>query len=336
MRYRGKSRYKKRSTNVVTMKFQSFMDISTDDASMQVISISAGGPEVLKRLSAQFAAYKYYKLGNIAIKLVPATTLPVDPSGLSINAGGQGVDPWDQLSPGLIRITNGEDIFENMSGLTTEEMDAIFKNMQLDPRWYKFMLQTGVKRHATPRYWQIGQFHQDKWPGADINVPRFNADGKIIGTSHAMMGQLPGSTPAILGGEAGSSSPLGLFQTGHSGVLGWLPTDSLHYTWNGSAWVRQPFIASPPEIECIKIILPRASLTKYPYRLYVTETVYFREPIVNFGVPYDDPQSGTMYLRPLDVFHTPGYPIPRLPDEAYGPADLFPSDADTGGNYGDD
>lgn len=317
------------------MKFQSFMDISTDDASMQVISISAGGPEVLKRLSAQFAAYKYYKLGNIAIKLVPATTLPVDPSGLSINAGGQGVDPWDQLSPGLIRITNGEDILEDMSGLTTAEMDAIFKNMQLDPRWYKFMLQTGVKRHASPRYWQIGQFHQDKWPGAIQNVPIIDGtDNSIDGTETIINAWRAGAGQMIAYG-AGSSA-YGLFQTGHSGVLGWLPTDGLQKTaqYNPLGDREVPFLASPPEIEVIKIVLPRASLTKYPYRLYVTETVYFREPIVNFGIPYDDPQSGVMYLRPLDVFHTPAYPVPRRPDEAYGPADTFPSNVDTGGNYG--
>lgn len=316
------------------MKFQSFMDISTDDSSMQVISVSAGGPEVLKRLSAQFAAYKYYKLGNIAIKLVPATTLPVDPSGLSINAGGQGVDPWDQLSPGLIRITNGEDIFENMAGLTTAEMDAIFKNMQLDPRWYKFMLQTGVKRHASPRYWQIGQFHQDKWPGAVTNFPELT-NGTVTGTAHIVEGENK-TAGAHLANYGGGSSPYGFFQTGHSGVLGWLPTDGLQLHAGLTGVKEDPFIASPPEIEVIKIILPRASLTKYPYRLYVTETVYFREPIVNFGIPYDDPQSGIMYLRPLDVFHTPGYPIPRMPQDAYGPADYFPSDADTGGNYGDD
>lgn len=315
------------------MKFQSFMDISTDDASMQVISISAGGPEVLKRLSAQFSAYKYYKLGNIAIKLVPATTLPVDPSGLSINAGGQGVDPWDQLSPGLIRITNGEDIFENMAGLNTAEMDAIFKNMQLDPRWYKFMLQTGVKRHASPRYWQIGQFHQDKWPGMVTNLPEVNGNGICTGTLHTIEDSITGIGVQTM--YAGGSSPMGLFQTGHSGVLGWMPTDGMTFVPDTTGKTI-PFLASPPEIEVIKIILPRASLTKYPYRLYVTETVYFREPIVNFGVPYNDPQSGVMYLRPLDVFHTPGYPVPRLPQDAYGPADLFPSDTDTGGNYGDD
>ena len=258
MRYRGKTRYKKQSTQVITMKFQSFMDISTDDSSMQVISISAGGPEVLKRLSAQFAAYKYYKLGNIAIKLVPATTLPVDPSGLSINAGGQGVDPWDQLSPGLIRITNGEDILEDMSGLTVVEMDAIFKNMQLDPRWYKFMLQTGVKRHASPRYWQIGQFHQDKWPGAIQNVPIIDGtDNSIDGTETIINAWRSGAGQMISYGPG--SSPYGFFQTGHSGVLGWLPTDGLQkvaqYSPLGDR--EQPFSASPPEIEVIKIVLPR-------------------------------------------------------------------------------
>lgn len=340
VRYKRKRGYYRKSTNTIMMKFQSFMDISTSDSSMQIISISAGGPEILKRLSAQFAAYKYYKIGNIAVKLVPATTLPVDPSGLSINAGGVGVDPWDQLSPGMMRITNGEDILEDLTGVNATEQDAIYQNMLLDPRWFKWMLQSGVKRHATPRYWQIGQLHQDKWPGSTINIPNLSFDAAGLaspnGTSHIEWSRA--GTAAADAANIAGSSPYGFFQTGHSGVLGWLPTDGLqtvHKPSNGVG-TQIPLLASPPEVEVFKIILPKARLTKYPYRLYVTETVYFKEPIVNFGVPYEDAQSGIMYLRPLDVFHTPGYPTPRMPDAAYAPADVFPLDSDTGGNYGDD
>ena len=42
--------------------------------------------------------------------------------------------------------------------------------MLLDPRWFKWMLQSGTSRRAYPRYWQIGQL-QDKWPGAVLNLP---------------------------------------------------------------------------------------------------------------------------------------------------------------------
>lgn len=327
MRYntRGRRGYKK-STNIVRMKFQSFMDISTNDGSMQVITISAGGPEVLRRLAPQFAAYKYYKLGNIAVKLVPATTLPVDPSGLSFSAGEPGVNPWDQLTPGMMRITNGEDVFEDISGLSTDVQDNIYKNMLLDPRWFKWMLQSGVKRHAFPKYWQIGQLHQDKWPGSEINRPLIN--GSVVTNTIADRESYVTGTGVVHDLTTGSS-PYGFFQTGHSGVLGWLPTDGLQPVVTADE-VRSdtPFIASPPEVEVFKILLPRAIKTRYAYRMFITETVYFREPIVNFGIAGADLYA----YRPLDVFHftepaSPALPSSRMPM-------THPSNAETGGNYG--
>lgn len=331
VRYKRYRRKYRASTRTIKMKFQSFMDISTSATSMQIITISAGGPEVLRRLAPQFSAYKYYKIGNIAAKLVPASTLPVDPTGLSIAAGDNLVDPRDQLTPGLMRITNGEDIFEDISGLSDDQQHGIYNNMLLDPRWFKWMLQSGVKRHATPRYWQIGQLHQDKWPGVITNIPDLDSNNDVDGTVHFGSSNAPGVlSPNIL--RAGSS-PYGLFQTGHRGVLGWLPTDSLALVSRPAAQggdAEVPLLASPPEIECFKLVLPKAYKTRYWYRLFITETVYFREPIVNFGIVADD----NYIYRPLDVFHDVGFPYPSLPSDARSPG--FPDDSDTGGNYGDD
>lgn len=332
VRYR---KYKKRygGTRSIKMKFQSFMDINTSANSMQIITISAGGPEVLKRLAPQFAAYKYYRLGSISAKLVPASTLPVDPTGLSYEAGEPGVDPRDQLTPGLMRITNGEDIFEDISGLSDDQQHAIYNNMLLDPRWFKWMLQSGVKRYATPRYWQIGQLHQDKWPGAILNMPNITVTESgttVNGTAIDASKHVYGS--GVQHSVGPGSSPYGFFQTGHSGKLGWLPTDSLEpiISPGQSVPAQYPLLASPPEVEVMKIILPKAYKTEYYYRLFITETVYFREPIVNFGIAV----SGLEY-RPLDVFHTPGWPAPKTPGQGTISAD-WPENSTTGGNYGDD
>lgn len=320
------------------MKFQSFMDISTDVDSMKIITISAGGENVLKRLAPQFGAYKYYKLGNISVKLVPASTLPVDPTGLSIDPNTDEyatVDPRDQLTPGLMRITNGEDIFENITGLTDEQQHAIYNNMLLDPRWYKWMLQSGVKRHATPRFWQIGQLHQDKWPGSIVNFPYFVSAGAetVANTAHQDVWGYS-NNPVVTDNVARvGSSPYGLFQTGHSGRIGWLPTDGLQNIDRSSSQggsVQQPFITSPVEVECFKLILPKAYKTRYWYRMFISETVFFKEPIVNFGIV--NPDTGNGY-RPLDVFHIPSTPVPVLPTIPQEPA-IY--DSTTGGNYGDD
>lgn len=325
MSYRYK-RYKKRggSTGVIKMRFQSFMDIQTTDTSMQVITVSAGGQNILQRLAPQFAAYKYYKIGSVSVKLVPASTLPVDPTGLSIAPGDNLVDPRDQLTPGLMRITNGEDILEDITGMSDTVQHEIYNSMLLDPRWFKWMLQTGVKRYATPRFWQIGQLHQDKWPGAWVNVPKIDAASQVAGTQ--AIGSAIGPAPSEFQQYIDGSSAYGFFQTGHSGRLGWMPTDGFQsfvkaQSTGGSA----PLLTSPPEVEVMKIILPKAYKTKYWYRMFITETVLFREPIVTLGANA---------YRPLDVFHYQNLPAPASP--IYQNPGLVPTDRYTGGNYGDD
>lgn len=328
VRYKRYRRRYKNTTNLIKMKFQSYMDIQTKAGEMQIISVSAGGKNILDRLPAQFSAYKYYKIGNISVKLVPASTLPVDPTGLSYEAGENTVDPRDQLTPGMMRITNGEDIFEDLTGLSADVQHRIYNSMMLDPRWFKWMLQRGVKRHATPRYWQIGQLHQDKWPGSVMNYPLDPADfsgGNQPSTVNRETFYSDSPDSIVFRDEFGSS-PNGFFQTGHRGVLGWMPTDGMQ-SINGT---NQPFLASPPEIEVMKIVLPPAYKTEYYYRMYISETVYFREPIVAYGSFANSPFGG---YAPLDIFHSIRPGVPKKPTQVH--ADLV-SDNDTGGNYGDD
>lgn len=312
---------KKRGFRVVKMKFQSFVDIATQADNMQIISVNAGGKDVLQRLSPFFAAYKYYKLGGVSIKLIPASTLPVDPTGLSYEAGEQTVDPRDQLTPGMCRITNGEDILENITGLSGDQQRLLYNNMLLDPRWYKWMLQSGVKRFGKPRYWQIGQLHQDKWPGWHQNVPMFDASTHAVkGTANEQdfATKSGDSNPVASAGIAAGSSQYGIFQTGHRGVLGWMPTDGLVPAYGS----KQALIASVPEVELFKILMPPMHKTNYYYRMFITETVYFKEPIVMSLNGY----------RPIDVFHQVRLANGVLPTYAY--PDITVPDSVDGGNNG--
>lgn len=323
MAYRNKRRG--HSSRVIKMKFQSFFDISTSDDSMQIISVNAGGQDVLKRLAPFFGAYKYYKLGGVSFKLIPASTLPVDPTGLSYEAGENTVDPRDQLTPGMCRITNGEDILEDITGMSAENQHALYNNMLLDPRWYKWMLQSGVKRFGKPKYWQIGQLHQDKWPGSITNIPNWNTVGGLTTLTGTISEERYNNVSGVSSVNAvGGSSPKGIFQTGHRGFLGWLPTDGLQEMWNGSAVVDQPMLASVPEVELFKILMPCAYKTKYYYRCFVTETVYFKEPIVMNVNGY----------RPIDVFRYNGVPTPSLPGSNNAPPTDAYLDMMTGGNDG--
>lgn len=328
-------RYKRRAnmTRSIKMKFQTFFDISSDTDSMQIFQFDAGGPEVLARLTPHFAAFKYYKLGPVSIKLVPASTLPSDPTGLSYSEGENTVDPRDQLSPGLIRITNGEDIFTSISGMSETIQDAIYNDMLLDQRWFKFMLQSGVRRSASPRVWQIGQLHQDLWPGAVTNVPRYEiaeyGTNRPVGTGHiqerVILPPTEGASETISNVYAPGSSPLGFFQTGMRGRIGWLPTDGMQSIMNSASDNMFPHGPSVPQVNLFTLILPRARKTRYYYRLFCTQTVYFREPIV----------SVENLRRPLDVFALPIRMAYAAPSTSAGDPPGI-SSLWTGGNYGND
>lgn len=296
---------------------------------MQIISVNAGGDNVIKRLAPFFGAYKYYKLGGVSIKLIPASTLPVDPTGLSYEAGENTVDPRDQLTPGMCRITNGEDILEDITGLTGDQQRQLYDNMLLDPRWYKWMLQSGVKRFGKPRYWQIGQLHQDKWPGSVTNFPVVNNIGEVKGSEHHIKTGVSGSSADMYPYGIQGSDPRGIFQTGHRGVLGWMPTDSLQPVLNSEGDgvfkpSEKPLLASIPEVELFKILMPPMHKTNYYYRMFITETVYFREPVVMNVNGY----------RPIDVFHWSTINQPKSPKAAQTSYSDAVMDEFTGGNDG--
>lgn len=268
---------------VQKIKFQWYFDFSTSTDSMQIITVSAGGQDVVDRLKPFFGAYKQYKLGSVQCSLVPASTLPVDPTGLSYEAGEPTVDPRDQLNPGLTRITNGEDFIDDLTGFTDEQINAIYEAMVVDTRWYKWTLQSGLKRKAFPQFWQIGQLHQDYFPGATYNIPQLAGIGGngVIQSTEVI--HVNGNSDSVMNfhGTVNYSDPRGFFQTGHKGKLGWMPTDALVQYANNLGVQEHPSVAPIPSIELFKIVTPKAHKTVYYYRCYVTETVYFRMPVTS-------------------------------------------------------
>lgn len=253
-------------------RFQSFVDLSTSASSMQIIQWSVGGKEVIERCRHLFGAYKYFKLGKISVKLVPASTLPVDPVGLSYASDDpQTVDPRDQMNPGLVRITNGEDVFTNVSAMSAQVQEQFYYSMMLDPRWSKFMLQSGFRRSAYPMYWQVGQLSQDKYPGATTNIPTPNNPSAGAVAVYDYNTNSGTAEKAVNG-----SSARGLFQVGHKGRLGYLPTDYFQMSPNTSGTMAAQYgVNNVPEVSVITCVLPKAYKTIYYYRCFITEEVIF-------------------------------------------------------------
>jgi len=291
-------------------KFTWFVDMNTSATALQVVKITAGGNPVKNRLAPFFGAYKYFKLGPVSVRFVPASTLPVDPTGLSLEAGANTVDPRDQFNPGLIRITNGEDMGDDFLNFNGTEIDKTYYSMMLDRRWYKFQLQSGVRRTAKPLFWSIAQLHQDAFPGSTRNVPYTGVTGGTNTGTQAIHTARGGSTVvATYDWVVDGSSPRGLFQTGVHERMSWLPTDFIQKLQNSTGGSTEDFgMHDVPEVELMKIVLPKAYKTLYYYRVYITETVYFKDPVVlNFN-----------QYTPMDRFVTVIKPVPHLPGSNEG------------------
>lgn len=295
-------------------KFQSFVDVSTSAESMQVLQWSVGGAEVVNRCRHLFGAYKYFKLGKISVKMVPASTLPVDPMGLSYDEDDpQTADPRDQMNCGLVRITNGEDVFTDISSLSDDQQMGTYYAMLLDPRWSKFMLQSGFRRSAYPLYWQVGQLSQDKYPGSTINVPRL-LDSNGLQVDETLGKHLYNNNVVdnVYSRTNSGSSGRGLFQVGHRGRLGFLPTDYFQDipVATDPRFDSEYGINNVPEVRVITCVLPKAYKTIYYYRIFITEEVIFsglRSAPVEYG--------GSTYMQGIDQFLT-ATPIPVNPNGA--------------------
>lgn len=303
--------------------FQWFFDLSTKPDVMQKITVAAGGHDVVSRLAPQFAAYKYFKLGKIKLSMTPASTLPVDPTGLSYEAGESTVDPRDQLTPGLVRITNGECV-GNLPSLTGEAMHKFYNQMILDRRWFKFSMQSGLKKSAIPLFWSVGMGKQWPYPGSNINIPvrtRVYEGSSLIedgvnsgnidykGNSETSIPEEP-QNRLLQSIDYDHASDFALMQLGHNAKLGWLPTD-VFLTANGKT---DASVADVPKVDCFTVLLPPAYKTKYYFRCYVTETVFFKEPVTNYfvgGAPY----------KSLDRFVAPGVLQQSMPEVAGVPTE---------------
>lgn len=288
-------------TNFVRQKFQWFFDMATSTSSLEHIQISAGGPEVVTRLEPFFGAFKYFKLGKVKLKFVPAATLPVDPTGLSIEAGANNSDPRDLFNPGLVRITNGEDIVQIPKSM------AQYYAMVLDRRWYKFNLQRGFSRSAYPRYWGVGQMQQDIFPGSQINLlNRAQLAGNSISlkANNSQPQYFEQNASCIYGPH---SSGRGLFQTGQKIRMDWLPTDYFQQNMTtasegGAGLTTMNGVNTPPYFPLIDIILPQAFLTKHYYRVYVEEEVMFKDAVAINPIEYPGESSVPIYMYGVDRF----------------------------------
>lgn len=292
-----------KTTRFCCMRYSYFVDIQTDTTKPQIIKFTAGGSMPYGRLRPFFSAYKYWKLGKIGVRFMPASTLPVDPTGLSYEAGESTVDPRDEFNMGLCRRTNGENV-DFLTGYNADK-NAWYYSTLLDPRWSKFDLQRGFRMYATPRFWGLAQTTQTI-AQSFVDIPQVvdestqpqpvSSSGNVSGIEFSS--QSDGGLGFTSTNGPGSSNMKNIIIQNSRPRMTWQPTDMLNNNLYG------PNVM--PEVECITCVLPQAYKTVHYYRVWISETIYFRTPVVlnpliavrsDVG---DVPASGWMY-QPMNV-----------------------------------
>lgn len=280
------------------IKIRHFFDFQTSATSMSIIGIKSGGISAYKRLIGMYGAFKYMKQGPVRVTVRPASTLPVDPMGLSYaDDDPLTVDPRDQLNRGAVRATYGEDFDVNIPADTTVQQGQ-YNNVLLDPKWRKFSLQGGFSKTFYPKFWKIGMMEQFPWPGAVKNLPYANGGNIINSAAYDYVESVEGTATEKTSVQPNVSDGRSIFQTGGKIRPGWYPTDGIEQFDS----VQQAHPNSPMSMPLGYILLPKAFKTLYYFRAYVTETYYFKGLRVT-GVPAgedDGTSSMTYYNGPGD------------------------------------
>ena len=314
---------------VFTYKIQKWSDIETSTTKVTMLNIGVAGNEIRNRCQPFLSAFKYYRVVGMKVSLLPASTLPADPSQISYESGENSVNPADMMNVGLVRYTNGE-AFSNYKQLTAPvsagapfEGDSgmqTYFNMMLDRRWSKFGLQRGMSRFFRPMIYEDGLPMQSVCPDEAISWIHAESSGQFnVANSRLILDTPNAGDSYLLAPEPNSSQYPNLdnvslfgtsdgfrFQTGRLKRLGWRTTDIAHLGGDmlASSGSSKDDIVSGfntfPFINMGRIILPRALKTKFAFRVVQTIIVQFR------GAVNISPQNtaGDRYLADMGIYPT--------------------------------
>lgn len=313
---------------VFTYKIQKWSDIETSTTKVTMLNVGVAGNEIRNRCQPFIQAFKYYRVLGVKVSLIPASTLPADPSQISYETGENSVNPADMMNVGLVRYTNGE-AFPNYKKLVQEttagkdfETDPgmqTYFNMMLDRRWSKFGLQRGMSRFFRPRVYEDGLPIQSVCPDEAVSflvkegtgvsaqynignspINSTNQPAEMVDFLQASQNQYPGQLFSSLFGSTDAFR----FQTGKLRSLGWRTTDIAHLGGDLKVGTPDEIISgfnTFPFINMGRIILPRALKTKFAFRVVQTIVVQFRGA-VNIS-PEND--ANYRYLADRGIY-TPG------------------------------
>lgn len=287
------------ATNFAKADYMEIVDLQTVADKVSIIGIhTPTGIKPRKMLAGFFMQFRKYKYTGCDVAMVPAARLPVDPLGLSLEAGQNNADMRDIVNPVLFHGAHGDNlnnalniIYSDSSSMVSTSVneydiskstvpygeslnwEAQYYRSLSDPTFRKTNVQAPLRlKGLHPMVYNVVTNHQI------TNVQTGdNAVDENVGKLQQVPGRLWTSTivDAVgnVGKESGSIVVTPQLSTNRLTPLGWLDTRNvLSYTdmvGNAPSTLQKLFMGI--------IILPPSYRTKLFFRLVITHHFCFKE-----------------------------------------------------------
>lgn len=293
------------TTNFARASYQEIYDLNTRDQRVSFLGIhTPTGAKPRQMLDGFFSQFRKFKYKGCNVKLVPCATLPVDPLGVSYEAGSQQVDAREMVNPIVFKGCHGESMggvlnqlykstgFSgtgtsidesgtnpiNTGGLNWPE--EMYYSALSDKTFKKFGIQSGmdvkglhplVHTLAMNHPMLPNSAHSDRGTLTTANsAPLWGGNDKVWN------GDMVSATAPVLGlGQVEDT----MFTNGCKS-LGWLPTRSLaQYTSGTNTDTGSPkeVYSYLPKLFMGMIILPPCYSVKMYFRCIITHFFEFKE-----------------------------------------------------------
>lgn len=121
------------ATRKVYCSYQEIIDLHTESDKVTAIGFHVPNTDTPhKMFGGLYDQFKKVKYLGMSVSFVPVARLPVDPLGVSYEAGEPGMDPRDVVNPILIHGCHGQDLGTILNNLYTGQIGALGNKYDTD------------------------------------------------------------------------------------------------------------------------------------------------------------------------------------------------------------
>lgn len=216
----------KMATNYAHASYTEVVDMQTVDGKLSVVGVHTPVGKApylkLKGFFRQFSKYKYKGISNMTI--VPASGLPIDPLGLSVQTGStEQMNPLDTFNPMLFKGCHGEHLHQVLDALMddaeyvdadgdntavstalgTSEVSPSLRKIEYDlttfeNSYYRWLTDTSWRKFGIQSVAKIRNLHPLVWKMArNMPLNPSASDDSVYGTNAGLLRSINNESPVL-------------------------------------------------------------------------------------------------------------------------------------------